>query len=98
MVTARFGHTATLLSDGKVLIVGGVESGDTVSQTTPTTELYDPATGTFTPTGSLAVARAGHTATLLNDGKVLIAGGLTDVGHAHGRNLRSEYGHLLAHR
>jgi hypothetical protein len=79
MVTSRFGHTATLLSNGKVLIVGGVESGVMLFQMTPTAELYDPATGTFTPTGSLAVARAGHTATLLKDGKVLIAGGLTNT-------------------
>jgi hypothetical protein len=78
MVTGRYGHTATLLSNGKVLIVGGVESGDSLFRTIPTAELYDPSAGTFTPTGSLAVARAGHTATLLSGGKVLITGGLTD--------------------
>jgi hypothetical protein len=79
MVTARYGHTSVLLKNGKVLIVGGVESGDSLFQTIPTAELYDPAAGTFTPTGSLAVARAGHTATVLSDGKVLITGGLTDT-------------------
>jgi hypothetical protein len=67
---ARVSHTATLLRDGRVLIVGG--RGDTVDATA---EIYDPKTTRFTETGKLATARYKHTAGLLADGRVLIAGG-----------------------
>ncbi len=77
LATARQGHTATLLSNGKVLVVGGVNSASVGSQLT-SAELYDPNTGLWTATGSLATARqGGHTATLLSNGKVLVAGGLS---------------------
>jgi WD40 repeat protein len=67
MTTSRTGHTATLLSNGKVLITGG--SGDISA------ELYDPDTGTFTLTGNLTTPRWFPSATLLADGRVLIVGG-----------------------
>jgi Bacterial Ig-like domain (group 2)/Galactose oxidase, central domain/IPT/TIG domain len=70
--TARYGHTATLLANGMVLIVGGENNS---GQMLASAELYDPATDTFSPTGSLNNARTEHTATLLPDGTVLIAGG-----------------------
>ncbi len=73
MHTARTGHTATLLGNGRVLIAGGLRSmGDAL---VGSVELYDPATGKFSPTSSLQTPRYGHTATLLSDGRVLIAGG-----------------------
>jgi Galactose oxidase, central domain len=85
--TSRFAHTATLLADGRVLIAGGCidESGFNAappfcgSTITATAEIYNPATGTFTPTGNMTAARAYHTATLLPDGRVLFAAGLGEV-------------------
>lgn len=75
MATARDFQTATLLLDGRVLIVGGKDSGN---HSLDTAELYDPTTGAFRATGSLAGPRAFHTATLLRDGRVLIVGGTAD--------------------
>jgi hypothetical protein len=81
MTVGRLDHTATLLPDGRVLIAGGsgwVEDGRLDSAgpiITETAELYDPTTGTFSPTGSMTTARGHHTATLLLDGRVLITGG-----------------------
>lgn len=76
MGTSRWLHTATLLQNGKVLITGGTTlRPDGSSDELSSAELYDPATGAFSPTGSMTTKRGGHTATLLSDGKVLIAGG-----------------------
>jgi N-acetylneuraminic acid mutarotase len=63
---ARAGHAATLLPDGKVLVVGGAGTS---------AELYDPASGQWTVTGALGVPRSDPTATLLNNGQVLVVGG-----------------------
>ncbi len=71
MTTARKAHTATLLSNGRVLIVGGFNGFNDLSSA----EFYDPANGTWTVTGSMITARYAHTATLLPDGKVLVVGG-----------------------
>lgn len=78
MATARRGHAATLLADGRVLVTGGTSSGNQAGATEmlASAELFDPETGTFGPTGSMATGRAAHTATLLANGRVLVAGGV----------------------
>ena len=72
----RADHTATLLMDGRVLVAGGDTGGAPPTfGRSGTAELYDPATGTWSFTGPMNTMRSGHTATLLQDGRVLVAGG-----------------------
>jgi hypothetical protein len=76
MTVPRTNHTATLLPNGQVLIAGG-ENVTVGAPAVPfaSAELYDPATGTFTATGTMTVPRVSFTTTLLPNGKVLIEGG-----------------------
>ncbi|MDC0712741.1 kelch repeat-containing protein [Stigmatella sp. ncwal1] len=76
LASARDLHTATLLPNGKVLVAGG-STNVNATATLATAEVYDPASGTWSTTASLATARNHHTATLLPHGKVLVAGGST---------------------
>src|SRR5207248_1648970 len=71
MATGRHNPNAVLLSNGTVLVAGGVGGGNFLT----IAELYDPATGTWSNTGSLSTMRAGHRATLLSNGKVLVTAG-----------------------
>jgi len=71
MMQARFSHTATLLSNDKVLVAGGASN----LAINNSAELYDPGAGEFVSTGPMNQARVFHTATLLPDGQVLMAGG-----------------------
>ena len=77
MATARRGHTATRLADGRVLIAGGVTCCDGLGElVTSAAEVYDPRANVFQETGSLLQARGFHAATLLADGRVLVTGGV----------------------
>jgi hypothetical protein len=78
MNAGREGHAATLLQSGKVLLTGGDPClFDFYYQNCPlsSAEVYDAGSGIFSATGSMSVTRVFHTATLLNNGKVLVAGG-----------------------
>jgi hypothetical protein len=79
----RYGHTATALPGGEVLIAGGERiDDDGFDIALSSAEIYNPTTGRFHPTGGMRVARKHHTATLLRDGQVLLAGGEDNNGHA----------------
>jgi predicted RNA methylase len=83
MATTRESHTAPLLDDGNVLVVGGMHWAQNPGcpicglelSALASAELFDPAAGQFTSTGGMSVPRVFHTATLLGNGKVLVAGG-----------------------
>jgi hypothetical protein len=72
LLEARLRHTATLLDDGRVLVVGGQDAAGLILDSS---ELYDPASGAWTPGPTLATARTNHTAVKMNDGRVLLIGG-----------------------
>ncbi len=75
MVSAREGHTANLLPNGKVFIAGGFNRAIAISTYHLTTELYDPLTNSMTPQASLLIGRAYHNAITLQSGYTLIIGG-----------------------
>lgn len=72
MTRARSRHAASLLADGRVLVVGGELVGGLA---TASAEIYDPASSTWTPVSGMSAPRAGHTLTTLRDGNLLVAGG-----------------------
>ncbi|MBU3650846.1 MAG: hypothetical protein FGM28_11155 [Limnohabitans sp.] len=80
MKSARRGHAASLLPDGRVLVSGGFD-GTTAVTALNKADIYDPATGIWSATGTLIQARRGHTSTLLNNKKVLIVGGNVSSGN-----------------
>jgi len=81
MATSRSNAMAVVLGNGKVLVFGG-SSGDTINSVRSTAELYDPGTGLWTNTGSMATARTAAGFWLLSNGNVLVAGGTSGGGAA----------------
>jgi hypothetical protein len=82
MTSARSLHTATLLADGKVLLVGGVGAGGESATYLRTAEIYHPSKRKFIATRSMSTARLGAAAVRLRDGRVLVAGGENNSGIA----------------
>jgi hypothetical protein len=89
MRTARESHTATILADGKVFVAGGHRGRRPSVTIHSSAEIYDPATGTFAPAGKMTRVRHKHEAALLQDGRVLIAGG-SDERDARGAYVSAE--------
>ncbi len=75
MTATREEHPAVLLANGNVLVSGGIKKTLTTERPLASAELYNPTTGTWTATGSMSNARAGHTSTVLHNGNVVNAGG-----------------------
>jgi hypothetical protein len=79
MNTARAAHTATLLPNGDVLVTGGAGGSLNALSVLSSAEIYNPGTGQWTPAQPMRTARVAHTATLLNNGKVLVVGGESSI-------------------
>lgn len=81
MNTARYGHAAVLLADGQVLVLDGIDYSSSIGiNNLHSTELYNPATGTWTVNGNtFQSGDSGFSVTLLGTGKILIAGGVVGV-------------------
>lgn len=80
MAQKRFSHVAVTLADGRVLVAGGRTTNSAATGVMlKSAEIYDPVTDTWAATGNMNVARRSHTAALLRNGKVLIAGGANGV-------------------
>ena len=78
MASSRIGHVALLLRSGKIFVSGGGRPGGPGTEPwifEPTNEMYDPVAGTWNPVDALLQGRINHTATVLNNGKIMIAGG-----------------------
>ncbi|CAF4756903.1 unnamed protein product, partial [Rotaria sp. Silwood2] len=71
MIYRRYYHTASALTNGKVLVTGGVNNSSHLNSA----ELYDPLTGIWTTIGNMTISRYLHTASVLTNGKVLVTGG-----------------------
>src|SRR5260370_28958328 len=80
MATPRFRHTAALLPDGRVVVLGGMRNTDL--QALNSGEVFDPSTQRWTVVAPMSEARGGQTATLLGDRRILVAGGYPDVASA----------------
>ena len=80
MATAREQHTATLLPNGQVLVAGGLYDYLGDLHRVVLSELYDPASGSWTASARLVPGRYNHTATLLRNGRVLVSGGNSSYG------------------
>jgi WD40 repeat protein len=78
MAAPRTGHLAALLADGRVLVSGGWAGPDHL-QALSSAEIWDPATGKFSPTGSMLSPNADAQATVLKDGSILVTGGLSNT-------------------
>lgn len=89
MSLPRESHAAVRLADGRVLVIGGHRGRRANIELYTSAEVYDPATGTFSPAGDMATRRHKHDAVLLPDGRVLITGG-TDERDYDGRYTSAE--------
>ena len=90
MATARDTHTATLLPNGQVLVAGGESNNPGGNGPTANAELYDPAGKSWQSAPPMNTARSGHTATLLPNGQVLVAGGVAPSGNGSNATASSE--------
>ena len=86
----RVDHSATLLGNGTVLVAGGLSVAGSASRVTSSAEIFDPASGDFTVVGGMSFRRYKHSAVLLNNGRVLIAGGIVPEPGARHRHTTGE--------